>query len=369
MGESDEPHELNGQAVKPKRKASAKKTSEPKASRIPAVAVEGSGKGGQEEDGGRVLTEKDIKQAEFFLRPWFPRGMLSLIAGAPNVGKSSFLAWIVSRAKRACILPGSEESVQVMTLPRFIANGVDLKSVRWLDKRKYTFPKDGKVVMKMVRDWGADLLVADPIGCYMEPGKSENSGQDVREFLESFHFIGEETGASIAGVRHPGKDPNNPMPGSREWMAVPRSVVLLMSDGGVPPRLMIKHRKDSFGQSAPPFQYILDGEKGKPRRFVLLESLDSVMTELSSRHEGPVARRKVMDACQVIRDMFASEAEPSVEDLVSKCKALGIGEHARDDAKIALGIMSKKAGFSEKYIMIRTQKEWPAWLPGAENAK
>jgi hypothetical protein len=218
------------------------------------------------------------------------------------------------------------------------------------------------LILKAMMDFRADLLVADPIDSYMEPGASEDKACFVRPYLESYEAIGQATGAAVMGIRHPGKDDKNTMPGSRAWRDVPRSRLLLLHDPSKPGGKILKHDKSPTVKSKPR-GFTLVGEKNGLARFVLEGETEDGMPTMEIQEAGPVGRRKVMRACLIIRDMFSlPDAEPTVGDLCKRCKDDGVGDASREDAMLALGIDTRIKVFGGKHVMIRTQKEWPAWL-------
>jgi len=328
-----------------------------------AIRIQPVPQGGDEPQArGRLGSEIECRTVQWLLKPWFPMGMLSLIAGQPGVGKSTFVSFLVAHAGRAAILPGFEEDVGLSTINRMKANGVNLKLTRFLDDKSYTFPRDKTRVASILRGWEASLLVIDPIDSYMDEDLSENDGKDVRTFLESICWIAQESGAAVVGVRHPGKDKTNIMPGSRSWRAVPRSIALLLNAGGTPPRYLIRHDKDSQGQDSPPREYLLLGERGQPRKFQLKGDVEASLDEFCLAAKDPTGRRRLMDACKMIKSMFDKEEKPFVSDLISRCRAEGISDGARYDAMQNLEIDTAPVEFGGKLVMFRLQKDWPAWL-------
>lgn len=362
MKRANSTHDANGTAHTPKR--TRKKPAQP--DQAGANQAHGQRDPATQQARGRLASELDKRQIQWLLSPWFPRGMLSMVIGLPSVGKSTFMAWLMAEAKGAVILPGFEEVPELTTIQRLEVNGAKLHRIRFLDDREYRLPRDKALIVSILRGWQAELLVLDPIDSYMEDELSENTGRDVRSLLESASWIAAETGAAVVGVRHPGKDRTNVMPGSRQWRAVPRSIVELTSDGGVPPRFMVRHYKDSLGQDARPREYRLEGNKGQPKKFLLRAELDMTVQDLAMVANDPSGRRKVLEAARLIRHLFETAADPLVTDLVNSCRTLGIGEHARDEAKRLLGIKSDPPDFGDKWVMRRTVKDWPSWLTAAE---
>lgn len=315
---------------------------------------------------GRLGSDLREKKVRWLVKPWFQEGILSFVIGRPQVGKSTFISWLIAQAGTAMVLPGFEEDVEVSTMQRMKHNGVNMRQVRILDERRYVFPRDKQMVANAVKSFGARLLVLDPVDSYMEDNKSENSGTDVRDYLESLAFIAHQTGAAVVGVRHPGKDPANLFPGSRQWRAVPRSVVELTSDYRSPPRCMIRHVRDPLGLGNQPRGYRLVGERGQPRIFELTEQLDSSLEVLTSFSDDAPTQKGLVQAAKILKQMLTDEEKPLVEDYVTLCVKQGVSVKARDAARHHLGIDSHLTEPRGKWFLLRTSKEWPKWLIEAE---
>jgi hypothetical protein len=238
---------------------------------------------------------------------------------------------------------------------------VDLRSVLLLDDRDYRFPRDKKRVADALKDWGAILLVLDPVDSYMEDGVGENDGPDVRDYLESLHWIAVQAGAAVVGVRHPGKDPRNLMPGSRQWRNVPRSIVLQTIDTSFPPKRYMVHHKDSYGNDEPPHRYGLEGKPGQPRRFVMEGRMDHAVVRLSSEVSDPTDRMDIRLAGRILRRLMTKETEPTVEDLKNECMRNGVSDRARKTAAQLLGMNPRPREGAGKWYMFRTATDWPAW--------
>jgi AAA domain-containing protein len=363
MRTSDSPAGANGAAGEPRKKRSKKAKPIPQPDTNGSVPIRDNTK----PPTGRLASQVPAGMVHWLLRPWFPLDMLSMVVGLPGVGKSTFTAWLIGHAGTACILPGFEEVVEVMTIPRLVTNGVNLNLVRFLDDRPYRMPRDYATICRILTGWEAQLLIIDPIDSYMEESMNENIGPDVRSYLEAWAGVAKETNCAVVGVRHPGKDRTNVMPGSRQWRAVPRSIVELAADGGTPRRLHIRHYKDSLGQDAKPREYELKGKPGEPKAFHMKGELDLSLNDLSLVASDPTGRTKVLEAAKLIKHMFEQEEKPLVNDLVKACKSLGIGEKARDDAKRLMGIVSVPFETGGKWHMVRKQKDWPVWLKDAES--
>src|SRR5262245_9401759 len=91
-------------------------------------------------DHGDMAGDIAPEKTKWLVDPWVAKGALTLVAGAPNAGKSTFGAWLMGKAKYTLVLPGHEESVGAMTVPRMKAHDVPLGQVFVVTKGEWTFP-------------------------------------------------------------------------------------------------------------------------------------------------------------------------------------------------------------------------------------
>lgn len=217
---------------------------------------------------GRLASTISRRAVTWFVADLVPRECLTFVLGVPDSGKSTFGAWLCSQAKRPAVLPGYEESVEVALVPRLVANGVALERTLMLDTRLWSFPHDRQTMTDVLKRHGADLLWIDPIDTYVSEC-GENEGQGVRAALESLARIAVDVGCAVVCARHPGKDPRNLCPGSRQWRAVPRMLLRLSLDEGPPKRRYLSHLRDPYGSGTKPREVHLDGFDRCPRVFRL----------------------------------------------------------------------------------------------------
>ena len=355
---------MNGEAPKERQKRVRKK---PKAETLTTPqATTPLPQGSVYAKRGRVAAELVQEDVRWLVHPWVPLSLLTLVCGEPNTGKSSFFAWLMARIGRSIILPGEEEKPELMLVPRLKAAGVRLEDVKILDDHPYVFPRDKKLVAGIAKEWGANRIIIDPLDSYMEDGASENDGQVVRPFLESLGWIAHELGVAVIGARHPGKDPGNILPGSRQWRTVPRQVIELASLPGTQKKRVIRMEKDGIRGGAEATYFHLDNTAGKALKFRLGDAVDGVSAAMAKEIDGPGKRWAVMLACQLIRELFHDEEEPTVEELNARARDKGIGQNSLDEAKRLLGIYCRPREKNGKWYMARTEKEWPAWLPACE---
>lgn len=334
-------HPLNGQAGKPAKPSTPRKPRvkatqpPPDPAALPKVSSALTG--------GVVLSKVKARSLEWFLDPWIPKGMLSLVVGRPNTGKSSFLAWIMSQAKRVVLMPGFEEVLEVLMLPRFVVHGVNLDNVLCLNDQHYS-PQDQKdLLIRQIRSWRADLVVIETVDSYLPGDCSENDGQAVRPFLEALETIAEQTGAAVIGSRHPGKDADNVMRGSQAWGAVPRVQLELVRDDGPPIRRFIRPYKYGVGPEPASQSFELVTSPGLPPVFKFGLAAERSMVDLARDVPDALDRSFVQMAEGMLRALLSdSEKESSL--VLMEGRKEGLSERTVYRAAKSLGVVISRKG-------------------------
>jgi hypothetical protein len=140
-----------------------------------------------------------------------PRGMISVVAGAPGFGKTMF-AYLVaahtSRGGESVLLSSPEESRRVTARPRLEAAGAQLELVHFWTPE---LPEDLGRLRDQIIDCDAGLLILDPIAAHLSVSMRDE--QKVRRALTPLSELAEETGAAILLISHTIKTiPKNALP-------------------------------------------------------------------------------------------------------------------------------------------------------------
>lgn len=165
-----------------------------------------------------------------------PLGMLSVIEGPPEQGKSTLMCEIMARLTTRrpmpysehiidpapCLLVAPEDSIAHVVKPRLMANGADMKLVRHIKGVELTKDNKTKVerfVMKdefldlleeTVRAQGIKLVFVDAVMGLIPMKINAYNDQQVRaEVLDPLTDLAQRTGAAVIIGRHWTKDAGN----------------------------------------------------------------------------------------------------------------------------------------------------------------
>ena len=143
-------------------------------------------------DGLVVVSAADVKPraVEWLMPGRVPVGMLTLLAGDPDLGKSTLSCLLAAQVSRGDLGPAgrvlianAEDSPDATLVPRLIAAGADLHAVRFPQLRRYgmteglTLPDDVEKLAGWLDSQPARLLVIDPLGAHLP--STVNSWQDA----------------------------------------------------------------------------------------------------------------------------------------------------------------------------------------------
>lgn len=173
----------------------------------------------------RPLTEFTEKEAQWLIPGWLPRGEITLLASSGGVGKSSVtceIAAALSRGK-ACLLDeegtvrepqsvlilNAEDSVETQLLGKIRQLGGDLSRIFALDVstgKSMSSIKIGSTDMAdIIRHLKPDLCILDPLQAFLPADVNMAARSAMRNYLESLHELGMETGCTFLIVCHSNK--------------------------------------------------------------------------------------------------------------------------------------------------------------------
>jgi hypothetical protein len=216
------------------------------------------------------LSDVQRREVVWLAKTPIPRGMFSILAGHPGLGKSMWTALVAAEVTRVggeVVLCSAEDSLEHTLKPRLQAAGADVARVHALvpvdeagDPRGISFPKDQEILLEAIQSSGAIFVVVDPLTAVLDPGVDSHKDASLRSALAPLSRIAEETTAAILGVMHLNKaggvDPIMRVGGSIGGPGQARSMLLLDRDPDDPggergTRRVLAHFTSNIGPLLP----------------------------------------------------------------------------------------------------------------------
>lgn len=197
-----------------------------------------------------VIMAKDVeeKEVKWLWYPYIPYGKITLLQGDPGDGKSKLILNLIAMLTRGESLPFTDEVIEPIkviyqttedgkddtVVPRFNASGGNGDNLIFIceDKKHLSF---GDVrIRQAIKQYGAKLLVLDPLSAYIGADSSMNNANDMRAEFNNLIEVGTETGCAIVIVTHMNKAKDlSPMyrtNGSIDIAASARSILAITRD-------------------------------------------------------------------------------------------------------------------------------------------
>ena len=134
----------------------------------------------------------------------FPRHMLSLIVGPPDLGKTLFTHLLAARATRlgmTVLLSNPEDVPDFITKPRLLAAGAIIERVKLYTPSMFpAIPTQMDELRRWIRDEGIELLLLDPLMLHLDVGF--RNGFKVREALRPLSELMMDSNCTVVGVIH-----------------------------------------------------------------------------------------------------------------------------------------------------------------------
>lgn len=169
------------------------------------------------------LDDVQVQQMEWLWPNRIPKGMLSLIVGNPNAGKTFAACSIIASVTTAGDWPdclntaqpgrvlffGEEDSFSRILKPRILANGGDCRLVSGFEcvlaegkEQEFSVAEHIELLQKAVDSFGdVALIVFDPITAYLRRVNA-NDNVEVRCAMIGLQRLAQKTGVTILGLSH-----------------------------------------------------------------------------------------------------------------------------------------------------------------------
>lgn len=338
------------------------------------------------EDGVKAVPYSSIEpeEIEWFLEPFIPFGMTTLLVGDPGLGKSLLtvrFAQIASEQGHSSILLSAEDHRAVTIRPRLEAAGADTDLVHTLEVRRkgveygLLLPQDGEELEKKVIETGARLVVVDPLSAHLGDSINSWNDQQVRSALAPLYRLAERHECAVVVVAHLNKGAGSNglyrTGGSIGIAASARSALLLARDpddpeGELGSQRILAHIKSNVAaqQKSLECEVVAVSIAGcdKPIPTISLGD-ESDLLGSALLAQGPGGAPKLDAAKEFLKDILADGPVPS-NDALKWGMAKGHTESTLKKARKSLGVKSdREGGKGKKGKSGGGAGRWVWWLP------
>jgi hypothetical protein len=341
-----------------------------------------------------LASQYKIAPVEWLWEPYVPLGMLSIMEGDPEVGKSTLCAWIagqvtargnrISWRRGRALIASAEDTPEQVIVPRLMAAGADLDRVRIIPNPiDLTDAADLRELRHWIETWQPAVVIIDPISVYVGKTDTHRDSQ-VRQLLTPLGKFAEQYRCAIITTRHLRKSGA----GKAKYMGLDsigffgavRSVLHVMEreddDGNPSGEYVIIHLKSNVGKKGKQLAYRIedaDVDADHLRRPIhvarpvfLQESPDVSHDEITGRRRRKTDADKAEDALvaaslpwRQIGMMPASVGAAALEEA-------GIKERTGRNARQALGWKAfkitaeqlREAGYDDDAVKTMAGASW-----------
>lgn len=196
-------------------------------------------------------SEIEVKQVDWVIDKWLAAGMVHLLAGQAERGKTGIALAVASMITNREFFPTGqqskegkviiwtgEDSINHIVVPRLEAYGADLDEVLFVASERHGefdpaihMPQLEKLVDSLGDYHGVRLLIMDPILRVAAKVRNSNDPVQLRDALDNLRYFAERKGIAVLGITHFLKRHNaqgsgvlDRVIGSQAWGAVARVV-------------------------------------------------------------------------------------------------------------------------------------------------
>jgi archaellum biogenesis ATPase FlaH len=307
------------------------------------------------------LSEIEGRQIDWLWRGRIPRGMLTLLAGDPGLGKSFLATWLASRLSTGAALPGdsgqapgvgtvylsAEDSAAYALQPRAARNGADLSKIIVFEDSEFDIGADLEKIRAIVKtEPGIQLVIIDPLNSYLGTADYLRD-PEVRAKLNPLVQFCEETRIACLAVMHLNKKTDQAgiyrIGGSIAFAGVARSILAVTQDPEDPDRRFLRPLKMNYTRKPDPLAFRI-GED------LALAFEDGPADIGADESLTPPTGREAVEGSFVegwLKERLAGESA-DLRDILSAAKEVGISRSALFRAKAKLGVKTRPFGYRDK---------------------
>jgi hypothetical protein len=324
------------------------------------------------------LADVSPQIVEWLIPGKVPRGKLTLIVGAPGLGKSFLCLDLVARVSCSGLVPaGAGETIaggQVVVVsaeddlgdtvrPRLDAAGADvtrihaLTTIRHHDGRESPFDLSylPQLETKIAELGDVRLVVIDPITSYLGADIDDFRNTQVRAVLTPLADMAKRLDLAIVLVHHLNKSNGanaiNRISGSLAYVAIARVAWLAIRDPEDFGRRLVLSVKNNLGPETWGLAFRIDEGRVAWENDPVLATANDVLRETSARENPPRGERSscgasTRAAADWLRELLAGGKCMLSAEIFAEGAKVGISQHCLYRAKDKLDIRPRKDGYS-----------------------
>lgn len=309
---------------------------------------------------------------------WFGRlvnGEMTVITGAPGVGKGLLLCYVVAHYTTGRPMFGDriaqpaghvlwiavEDAHDTSLVPRLIAAGADRSRIHaWNMNRPLSLPEDVARIVARIDLHHAGIVIIDPAQTVINKDFSANADADVRRTFSPLAAVCRARGCALVLVRHTNKrslgSAMDRGGGSIAWSGMAAIELMLgrrVIDGestnvdvseSVVTLATVKNNTGKWARSL----NMRIVECGESARLEVIGETDSSADDLVAQ-DKPRTARKTEDAETLVRRILADGEWHAQKDVEDARDTAGVSYATLRRAKDSLGVESRKFGSAWKW--------------------
>jgi AAA domain len=306
-----------------------------------------------------TLSTVEPREIIWFMRPFIPLGMPTIVEGDPGIGKSYLTNKIAVEVSIGGSLPGTpslkkgrvlilngEDDAAFTIRPRIDAMGGDPSMIRFQSNFAALDEEGLENLMKEVRLNPPKLIVIDPLFAYVPAGRDLFKPNVIRPFLAQLKEVAEYNESALIIVRHLTKSRHDKAiyqgSGSIDVIGASRSGILVAQHPDDETIKVMAHIKYNNSEQSKSLQYRLVRNDPKPPTFEWLGYTHLTAEDLLAPRDDH--QPSALDVAIDFLRRNLKESELSAEWLQSEAATKSIAQRTLDRAKDKIGIVVRKKG-------------------------
>jgi RecA-family ATPase len=311
------------------------------------------------DDQFQKLSEFERKEVDWLWEPLIPRGMMTIMEGDPDVGKSYLAMHIAAEISKGGGLPGgtslkkgrvlyfSQEDDPAYTMrPRIEDMGGNVRRIK-VHVGDSVFDESGiKMLTEYVSTWRPDLIIIDPLVGYVGANVDFFRANEIRPVLRALSDIAERAKCGLLVIRHLTKGKHDKAMhqggGSVDFIAFVRSAIRVAIHPERNNLRVVAHFKHNLSQRGASQSYELQQQDPPLRPIVVWRG--EVDISIDDLHSGGRKEPSELEhAVKFVRNELENGKVPS-KQIADKADSFGIAKKTLERAKDEIGIKPKKVG-------------------------